>query len=103
MASFRIAATALSDLRRIGRYTLDRWGAKQASHYLGSLDDCFRRLAEQPELGKSAEDIRPGLWRMCQGHHVVFFRRTHDGIRVIRVLHERMLPQGHLANCENDE
>jgi plasmid stabilization system protein ParE len=39
--------------------------------------------------------VRPGLRRMEQGKHVVFFRREPGGILVSRILHERMLPERH--------
>jgi len=103
MASFRIAKPAMADLQRIGRYTRKRWGLEQARRYLGGIDGCFHRLAECPELGKSAELIRPDLWCFRQGRHVIYYRRTEYGIRVIRVLHERMLPELHLQGDDNED
>jgi len=44
----------------------------------------------------------PGLRRMEQGKHVVFFRREPAGILVSRILHERMLPERH-AMVDEDE
>ena len=103
MASVRIAKPAKSDLRAIGRYTRGRWNRAQARRYLGELDACFHRLAENPQLGRSAESVRPGLWRIEQGRHVIFYRRTADGIRVIRILHDRMLPPLHIGPWHEDD
>lgn len=101
-AKFRVAKPAKADLRSIGRHTRKHWSIEQARRYLAELDACFHRLAEHPELGRSADAIRPGLWRLEQGRHVIFYRRTDYGIRVIRVLHDRMLPPLHLADEDED-
>jgi plasmid stabilization system protein ParE len=65
------------------------WGPTQCLAYLAELRACFQRLAETPALGRACDDLRPGLLRWEQGRHVVFFRRTAYGIRVIRVLYRR--------------
>jgi toxin ParE1/3/4 len=102
MSQFRLARPALEDLRSIRRYTRRRWGDDQARRYLTELDECFHMLAENPKLGRQCDDIRPGLLRRETGRHVVFFRLEKYGIRIVRVLHERMLPQLHLRQ-ETDE
>jgi len=93
----------MADLQGIGRYTRKRWGLEQARRYLGELDSCFHRLAECPELGQRAENTRPDLRLFRQGRHVIYYRRTEYGIRVIRVLHERMLPELHLQGNDNED
>jgi antitoxin ParD1/3/4 len=45
-------------------------------------------------LGRPCDDIRPGLRRMEHGKHVVFYRlQKPGGILVVRILHQRMLPE----------
>jgi plasmid stabilization system protein ParE len=39
---------------------------------------------------------------MEQGKHVVFFRREPRGILVFRILHERMLPERHVIDEEDE-
>ncbi len=59
-------------------------------------------LADSPALGRLCDDIRPGLRRQEHGKHVVFYRlQRSGGILVVRILHQRMLPQRHAI--ENDE
>ena len=79
----------------IGAYTLRTWGVDQTIRYIDDLESCCRRLAENPTAGRPCEHVRPGLRRMEQGKHVVFFRRELGGILVSRILHERMLPERH--------
>ena len=79
-------------MRDIGVYTLRTWGEAQANRYISQLEDCCQRLADNPALGRSCDEVRPGLRRMEQGMHVVFYREEADGILISRILHQRMLP-----------
>jgi len=86
---------ALHDLNSIDAYTVRQWGDAQADRYLNRLQSCFNRLAENPLLGRECQAIRPGLRRIEQDKHVIFNRKTEDGIRVSRILHRGMLPDRH--------
>jgi toxin ParE1/3/4 len=101
VAAFRLSRLADADLMGIGAYTLRTWGKDQAIRYLDGLEACCRRLANNPESGRPSESVRPGLRRMEQGKHVVFFRREPGGILISRILHERMLPERH--SIDEDE
>jgi plasmid stabilization system protein ParE len=46
----------------------------QTLRYLDDLEAACQRLAENPATGRSCDQIRPGLRRMEQGRHVIFFR-----------------------------
>ncbi len=37
-------------------------------------------------------DVRPGLRRIEQGRHVIFYRLLQTEVKVVRVLHQRTLP-----------
>jgi len=86
----------------IGVYTLRAWGSAQAVRYLEELETCCQMLADNPAAGRSCDHVRPGLRRMEQNKHVVFFRREPGGILVSRVLHERMLPERHVIDEEDE-
>jgi toxin ParE1/3/4 len=58
-------------------------------------------LVDNPELGRACDDIRPGLRRMESRKHVVFYRREPRGILVVRVLHQRMLPEKQAIDDED--
>ena len=95
MRLFRFSVVAAADLLEIGEYTLRMWGEVQTARYLDSIKTRCQRLADNPGLGRSCDSVRPGLRRLEQGKHVIFFRATNDGILVSRVLHEQMLPELH--------
>jgi toxin ParE1/3/4 len=96
MAGFFLSGKAKADVKEIGRYTRDRWGVAQRNRYLGALDACFQKIGANPTLGNSAEAIRAGYRRIREGSHLVFFRRAGNEVEIVRVLHERMLPERHL-------
>ncbi len=94
MATFRFSRRAEADLLGIAAYTLHTWGQDQTIRYIEDLETCCRMLADNPALGRSCHQIRPGLRRMEHGGHVVFYRQEVAGILVSRILHQRMLPEG---------
>jgi toxin ParE1/3/4 len=93
VSRFRVSRLAEADLDEIGAYTLRTWGEAQADRYLAQLEACCERLANNPALGRACDEIRPGLRRMEQGRHVVFYREEPGGILISRILHQRMLPE----------
>jgi toxin ParE1/3/4 len=93
MRTLRFSKTALKDLAGIDAYTVREWGESQADRYLRQLEDCLARVAQNPLLGRSCTQIRPGLRRIEQGKHVVFYHRMDHGIFVSRILHYAMLPR----------
>jgi toxin ParE1/3/4 len=69
---------------------------------IDKLGDCCQHLADSPASGRSCDHIRPGLYRMEVGKHVIFFRREPTGILVSRIVHERMLPERHAFDDEGE-
>jgi toxin ParE1/3/4 len=94
VAAFHFSRRAEDDLLEIGSCTLQTWGIDQAIRYIDQLEACCRRLADNPASGRSCDDVRPGLRRMEQGKHVIFYRQQQRGDVVIsRILHQSMLPE----------
>jgi toxin ParE1/3/4 len=92
LPNYSVAKAAQSDLRAIARYTVEKWGVNQAVRYARGLQDCLQILAENSEMGRACDVISPGLHRHEQGKHVVFYRLRPGGIRIVRVLHQQMIP-----------
>ena len=95
MAGFFLSGKAKADVKDIGRYTQERWGVEQRNRYLGELDACFQKIGANLTLGNSADAIRAGYRRIRQGSHMVFFRKAGNEVEIVRVLHNRMLPERH--------
>lgn len=97
MPSFLLTSAARKDVIDIGRFTTEKWGKRQRDKYLKQLDDAFRLLARQPEIGRDAEDIKQGYKKFSQGSHIIFYRAGAESkIVVIRILHNSMDVEQHL-------
>ena len=102
MAGLRFSQRAEADLFNIGLYTFRTWGEIQTDRYIRQLEYCCQRLADNPALGRPCDEIRPGLRRMKQGKHVVFYREKPGGILISRILHQSMLPENQAIDDEDD-
>ena len=47
----------------------------------------FFILAENPEMGRTRDDLETNLRSFPVGNYVIFYEVTDDGIKVLRVLH----------------
>jgi toxin ParE1/3/4 len=97
VAAIRFSRRAEADLLSIGEYTLRTWGKAQAARYISELEMCCQTMADNPGLGRPCDDVRPGLRRLEHRKHVIFYRQEREGILISRILHERMLPDRHVA------
>ncbi|SNC75097.1 toxin ParE1/3/4 [Marinobacter sp. es.048] len=97
MPNFKLSRKAKADLKFIALYTEREWGRDQRNHYIFQFDQCFNLLGENPNLGQSCDEISSGYRQYPQGSHSIFYRVATEGVvEVIRILHKRMLPEGHL-------
>jgi toxin ParE1/3/4 len=102
VARFRFSHRGEADLLNIGLYTLRTWGEIQTDRYIRELEGCCQLLADNPSLGRPCDEIRPGLRRMKQGKHIVFYREESGGIFICRILHQSMLPEKHAIDEEDE-
>ena len=87
----RLSSGARRDLNGIWDYTARRWNETQAEHYVRRIATAFDDLASGSAMGRSAEDIRPGYFKLAIGSHFIFYRLAGpDVIEVVRILHQRM-------------
>lgn len=96
MQQVRISVEAESDIEGITAYSTVTWGWRQADRYLAKLEDCFNLLSENSAIGRPCESIQKGLRRFEIGRHAAFYFPEADGILIVRVLHEQMLPANYL-------
>jgi toxin ParE1/3/4 len=89
----RYSPQAEDDLLQIAEYTKLHWDEEQADRYVHQLETCCLRLVEAPAWARPCGDIRPGLRRIEEGSHVIFFAMDDEGILIVRVLHKSMLPR----------
>ena len=91
MAKFKLTNKAVGDLAAIWQYTCDTWSERQADKYYLLLIKSCEELAASPKLGKSYNEIAPGILGFIAYRHLIFFRKISDKeIEVIRILHGQM-------------
>ena len=66
------------------------FGLAQAQDYVLGLHDCCQVLADNPALGRNAEQLAPQLRRFEYRSDVVFYMEQGSGVFVIRVLGSSM-------------
>jgi len=87
-----VSIEAEEDIDLFAAYTTRTWGWRQTDQYLAKLEDGFDLLAQSPLIGRSCDWIRPGLRRFEIGKHVVFYIPDSGEVRIVRVLHQQMVP-----------
>ena len=58
-----------------------------ADRWVDQLDVQFRVLATQPLMGRTRNELAPGVRSFPVGRYVVFYVPLYDGIDIVRVLH----------------
>ena len=85
--SWHLSAEADNDLEDIFDYGLQMFGLDKAVEYVSSFDELFELLAQNPELGRTRNEIKEGLRSIIKESHVVFYRLTDNQLRIVRILH----------------
>ena len=75
------------DLEEIFEYTQAEFGLSQAVKYLNEIDDVFVKLIDSPQIGRTRNEIKNGLYSFPVGKHIVFYRILIGHINIVRVLH----------------
>ncbi len=94
---YQLTEEAATDVEEILRYSENRFGITQTEHYFEALKRCIELLADNPNIGHSAEDILPEYLRFPYESHIIFYKKLSTSILVVRILHERMDPILHLS------
>lgn len=63
--------------------------AVAADALLDRIDAACSGLVDQPTLGPSRDDIRPGLRYLVVGAYLVLYRIIDGGVEIVRVVHGR--------------
>lgn len=77
---------AADDLIEIWDYIAED-NVARADAFIDDADAQFHLLLEQPMLGRSREELAPGIRSVPLGRYVIFYEVIPDGIAIVRVLH----------------
>jgi toxin ParE1/3/4 len=83
------APKAEDDLREIWHYFVRVASPETAENLLREITSASVRLGERPFLlGRSRDEVKPGLRSTLVSPHVIFYRVTEMSVEVVRVLHQ---------------
>ena len=91
MAEYRLTGTAEEDLLDAFIYGFETFGQVQAEDYRQSMTRCFELLADNPRLGRRADDLAASVRRHEHGRHVIFYDEQPYGVLIIAIIHERSI------------
>jgi toxin ParE1/3/4 len=66
---------------------LDQHSATAADEMAEEIDRRCNLLAAQPLIGRSRDELRPGIRSTVVGQYVLFYRVTDAAVEVVRFLH----------------
>lgn len=61
-----------------------------ADSLLDAIEECCRALAQFPKMGRSRDELHPGVRSLAVGNYLIFYLLIPDGIEVVRILHGMM-------------
>ena len=97
MAKFYLSNKVVEDLDSIWLYTLETWSEDQADFYYHELVKACQDIANHPTyLDKEYKEIMLGLYGHHRYKHLIFYILVEDGVKIVRILHERMDFERHL-------
>ena len=96
MARYSLSKEAEADLDDIFRYSIETFGLKRAERYYLGLEECLRRIAESPTLGRAIVGRSSTFLQYNCQRHGIFYIAVNGGAFVVRVLHLTMNLKRHL-------
>jgi toxin ParE1/3/4 len=85
---YRLSQRADSDLLQIFIYGLEQFGLGQAEKYQSEFQDVFSLLAENPLLGRAADQIGKGVRRHERGSHIILYDVKTYGVFILALVHK---------------
>ena len=86
MPIIRSRPLVFDDLAEIWSYIAED-SLNRADAFIDSIDTKFHELAQSPHIGRSRNELLPGLCSFPVGHYIIFYLIIPDGIEIVRVLH----------------
>jgi toxin ParE1/3/4 len=84
--SYRVSSRATADLDEIWLY-IAQDNPDAADNFTRALFSRFSRLAAMPKMGRTREELSPGLRSFAVGRYIIFYRLHEEGVEIVRVLH----------------
>ena len=83
-----ISPRAIQDMNAISSYFAEQ-NVEAGERLLRSFNDKCINLRQFPNMGKSYEDLRPGLRGIPMNGYIIFYRAMEEELRILRVISSR--------------
>ena len=87
MRRIRVSKDAERDLDQIWIHVATNASEETANRFIDRLTSPLPLLARNPRLGRSRDEIQPGLRSLPVDDYVVFYQVMLQGILILRILH----------------
>ena len=85
MRSLRITTSASQDLEEISDYFLER-SVDAGDRFVREFSRKCQRIAQFPFIGKSYDQVSPGLQGLSLMNYIVFYRVSENDVEILRVV-----------------
>ena len=86
----RLAPEARAELRSIWNYIFKESGtAVAADSVVDAITERFYLLSQFPRMGRSRDDLRPGLRSFPVGQYVIIYTIEDEDVEILHVFHGR--------------
>ncbi len=91
MPEYELSFAAQDDLKDIARYTVAKWGLKQAKRYEALLVKGFRNISKGRFPPRIFLSQRPDLlFTRCEHHYIFYAPREEQPPLILAVFHKNM-------------
>ena len=93
---YKLSNKAAEDFEQIYEYTYLNFSENKADIYTDDMDKCLLLLSSSPQIGRSLDKIKKGVYRLDHEYHAIFYLIESSDIFILRILHQQMNPLLHL-------
>jgi toxin ParE1/3/4 len=94
----RLAPQARAELGHIWMYIAEENGSVAAADaVIDAITERFYLLSQYPRMGRSRDDLRPGLRSFTVGQYVIVYTVADGDVEVLHVFHGRQDIEGPLG------
>ncbi|PCH72680.1 MAG: plasmid stabilization protein [Flavobacteriaceae bacterium] len=83
----KLSQKEFNDLIIIFPYGRKKIESKQSYTYLKSINEHFKIIIENPNIGRSRNETKTGLYSFPHRSHILFYRISKESIRIVSVLY----------------
>jgi toxin ParE1/3/4 len=93
LARYQLTEDAANDLEDAFAYGYETFGLQQAIEYQFDIERILKLLAENPMLGRRAEESTMAMRRYLHGRHIIYYEPRDGGVLIVGIVHMASIRQ----------